>query len=244
MATNRVKKASQALRSVPHRYTTDQLDSLVTIMQQAKPKVRVSRTKLQQQLLELLYVVGTADDGSEAAAWFREAKVGDLSHAELAEQFRNIAAAEDPLDPKICFGIALTKLNHAARGRWTGRNRRRQMNRPHPLRDTTSDFLTKDEIAEVREMALHLEDYHRSFVRSGHPGKADQDALLDGIADIYIRFADLNCHPYDLPHSPKTRFISFAHGALRPFFARTEVSKSALSHRWKRLKDAHGRPSA
>jgi hypothetical protein len=244
MASNKIKTAYQAPRSVPHRYTTDQLDDLVAIIQRANPEVTVSRRELQQQLLELLYAVGTAVDGSEAAAWFREARAGDLSHAEFAEQFRKIAAAEDPLDPKICFGIALTKLDYAARGRWTGRNRRRPMNRPHPLRDMTSDFLTKDEIAEVREMALHLERYHRSFVRSGHPGKVDQDALLDGIADIYIRVADLNCHPYDLPHSPKTRFITFAHGVLSPFFARTEVSKSALYNRWKRLKDAHGRPSA
>jgi hypothetical protein len=244
MAIARSKKTSQALRSVPHGYTTDQLDCQVAIIKRVKPRIRVSRTKLQQQLLELLYVVGTADDGSEPAAWFREAKVGDLSHAELAEQFRTIAAAEDPLDPKICSGIALTKLNHAAHGRWTGHSRRKRINRPHSLRGVSSAELTVDEIAEVREMALHLEDYHRSFVRSGHPGKVDQDALLDGIADIYIRFAKLRCHPYDLPHAPKSRFISFAHGVLSPFFARTEVSKSALYNRWKRLKDAHGRSSA
>lgn len=224
-------------------YQADELKDLISIITRVNPSARISIQLLRKELLDLVYAVGRADDGSDEAAWFREAAAKQPSDAALAEQFRNIAKADDPLDPKLCFGIALTKLNQAARGRWTGRRRRRPMNRPHPLRDIKSDSLTADEIADVREMALHLARYHQSFIHRGQPNKLDQDTLLDGIADIYIRFAKLNCDRYDLPHTVNTRFITFAYKAMRPFFAQTEATKSALSKRWKRMKDAHGRPA-
>ena len=162
------------------------------------------------------------------------------SDAALAEQFRRIAAAEDPLDPELCSGIALTMLNAAARRRWTSRVHRKDL-RPTSLRGVSTSSLFADAIAEIREMALHLAGYHQSSIRSGHPGKLDQDTLLEGIADIYIFFSNLDCHRYDLPHSPNSRFIRFAHFAMRPFFAHTEASKSALFNRWKRLKNRHNR---
>lgn len=223
-------------------YSTEQLNELAAILQKKSLGHVVSCQSLKQQLLDLMNAVGRADDGSEEAAWFREAGADESSDADLAKQFRQIAKAKDPLDPKHCYGLALTGLNMAARRRWTSRRRQRPMNRPHPLRDITSDFLSADEIAEVREMALHLAAYHQSFVRRGQRNKLDQDTLLDGIADIFIRFAQLDCHPYDLPHSVNTPFVKFAYTAMRPFFARTEASKSAISKRWKRLKDTH-RPS-
>ncbi len=88
-------------------------------------------------------------------------------------------------------------------------------------------------------MALHLANFHQSFVRRGQPNKSDQDTLLDGIADIYVEFAKLDCHRYDLPHAENSRFIQFTYWALRPFFGLTEASLKAISKRWKRLKDAH-----
>lgn len=221
-------------------YSPERLNELTTILQKKSPGLGVSRQSLKRQLLDLMNAVGRVDDGSEEAAWFREAGVDEPSHADLAKQFRQIATAKDPLDPKLCYGLALTGLNMAARRRWTLRRRQRPMNRPDPLRDITSDLLSTDEIAEVREMALHLAAYHQSFVRRGQPNKLDQDTLLDGIAEIYIRFADMDCHPYDLPHSVNTPFIKFAYTVMRPFFAQTEGSKGAISKRWKRLKDAHG----
>ena len=221
-------------------YSAEQLEDLAAILQKKSPNLVVSRQSLKRQLLDLLFAVGRADDGSEEAAWFREAAENEPSNAALADQFRKIAESKDPLDPKLCFGIALTKLNYAARRRWAGRKRGRPMNRPHPLRDIPSDFLTAGEIAEVRAMALDLAAYHQSFIRKGRSKDLDQDTLLEGIAEIYIRYAELNCHRYALPHSPASRFITFARIAMQPFFAKTEVSAKALSNRWKRLKDTHG----
>jgi hypothetical protein len=218
-------------------FSTEGLNRLAAILERRRPGFSVARHVLDRQLLDLIIAVGRADDGSEAAAWFREAGKNEPSNADLAAQFRQIAEAEDPLNPNICHGLALTALNAAARRRWTSRQRQRPMNRPDPLRDITSDFLSTDEIAEVREMALHLATYHQSFIRSGRSKDQDQDTLLEGIAEIFIRFADLRCHPHALPHAANSSFVRFAYLAMRPFFAQTEASKSAIAKRWKRLKD-------
>jgi hypothetical protein len=86
-------------------------------------------------------------------------------------------------------------------------------------------------------MALHIATYHQSFIRSCRSKYLFQDTLLDGIAEIFIRFADLRCHPHALPHAANSSFVRFAYLAMRPFFAQTEASKSAIAKRWKRLKD-------
>ena len=220
-------------------YSTDQLEHLAAIIERAAPGVTVSREDLKQHLLDLLWAVGRANDGTEYSIAFQEFAALEPSHAELAERFRAIAASDDPLNPELCSGIVLAELNAAARGKWARRIRKGLINRPHPLRGISSDMLSEENLAEVREMALHLVDYHQSFVRRGQPNKSDQNTLLDGIANIYVEFAKLNCHRYDLPHAENSRFIQFAYRALRPFFGLTEASLKAISKRWKRLKDAH-----
>ena len=194
---------------------------------------------LVQNLLDLLWAVGRANDGTEYSLSFQEFAALETPHAELAERFRAIAASDDPLNPELCSGIVLAELNAAARGKWARRIRKGLINRPHPLRGISSDMLSEENLVEVREMALHLVDYHQSFVRRGQPNKSDQDMLLDGIANIYVEFAKLDCLRYDLPHAENSRFIQFAYRALRPFFGLTEASLKAISKRWKRLKDAN-----
>jgi len=88
-------------------------------------------------------------------------------------------------------------------------------------------------------MALHLAHYHQSFVRRQQPVKIDQNTLIEGLADIYIEFAGLDCGRYELAHAKNARFIKFIYLAMRPFFALTEASLASVSKRWKRLKDVH-----
>jgi hypothetical protein len=217
-------------------YSDEQLALLATILERKAPNVAIDCDVLRKELVDLMSAVGRADDGSEQAVWFREAGANMPSGAALAEQFRRIAAAEDPLDPELCSGIALTMLNAAVRRRWTSRVHRKER-RPTSLRGVSTSSLSAATIGEIREMAFHLAGYHRSSIRSGHPGNLDQDTLLEGVAVIYINFANLDCHRHDLPHSQNSLFIRFAYTALRPFFGLTEASRKALSNRWKRLKD-------
>jgi hypothetical protein len=99
--------------------------------------------------------------------------------------------------------------------------------------------LTEDDLADVRGLALHLADYHQSFVRRQQPVKIDQDTLIERLADIYIEFAGLDCGRYELAHAKNSLFIQFAYLAMRPFFGLTEASAASISKRWKRLKDHH-----
>lgn len=225
--------------SVSSSFTADQLEHLAAIIRCTTPGKTIDLHDLEERLLDLIRAVGRANDGTEYSIAFQEFAALEPSHAELAERFRAIAASDDPLNPELCSGIVLAELNAAARGKWARRIRKGLINRPHPLRGISSDMLSEENLVEVREMALHLADYHQSFVRRGQPNKSDQNTLLDGIADIYVEFAKLDCHRYDLPHAENSRFIQFAYRALRPFFGLTEASLKAISKRWKRLKDAN-----
>ena len=73
-------------------YSTDQLEHLAAIIERAAPGVTVSREDLKQQLLDLLWAVGRANDGTEYSIAFQEFAALEPSHAELAERFRAIAA--------------------------------------------------------------------------------------------------------------------------------------------------------
>jgi len=220
-------------------YSTDQLEHLAAIIERAAPGVMVSREDLKQHLLNLIQAVGRANDGTEYSIAFQEFAAHEPSHAELAKCFRTIAGSDDPLNPELCSGIVLAELNAAARSKWARRMRKGLINRPHPIRGVSSDFLTEEDLADVREMALHLAHYHQSFVRRQQPIKVDQNTLIEGLADIYIEFAGLDCGRYELAHAKNARFIKFVHLAMRPFFALTEASLASVSKRWKRLKDVH-----
>lgn len=219
-------------------YTADQLKQLASIIERTTPSTTVDRDGFNERLLDLMQAVGRMNDGTEWSIGFRESVALQPSHAELAKRFRAIAASKDPLNPKLCSEIVLTELNQAARVKWARRLRKRLINRPHPIRGVPSEFLTEEELSDVRQMALHLARYHQSFVRRQRPDKIDQNTLLHSLADIYLEFAKLSCDRYCLPHALNSRFVRFVHLAMRPFFDLTEASLKSISHRWKRLKDA------
>jgi len=223
----------------PLSFTPDQLEQLANIITRTTAEISVDHGRLEECLLNLLQAVGRADDGTEYSIAFRDFANLEPSHAELAKQYRAIAASDDPLNSDLCFGIVLAELNQAARRKWARRVRKGQINRPHPLRGISSEFLTEEDLADVRQMALHLAHYHQSFVRRQQPIKADQNTLIERLADIYIEFAGLGCGRYELAHAENAHFIQFIYLAMRPFFGPTEASLASVSRRWKRLKDHH-----
>lgn len=220
-------------------YTLGQLQLLSAILEQASPTVvSVIREELQRHLLDLLHAVGVFSD-SEASGEFQKAAANDLSHADLRGIFQIIAVADDPLDPALCPPLARSELNATAHRQWSRRIKIGRLNRPHPLLGITSDMLSPQELADVRQMAEELARYHDSRIDRNRPNKGDQDALLDGLADIFIDFTKRDCHRYCLPHAQKSHFIQFAHKAMRPCYGLTEASPKSISQRWKRLKDRH-----
>ncbi len=225
--------------SVSSSFTADQLEQLAAIIRRTTPEKTIDLHNLEERLLDLIQAVGRANDGTEFSIAFQEFAAHELSHAELAKCFRTIAGSDDPLNPELCSGIVLAELNAAARSKWARRMRKGLINRPHPIRGVSSDFLTEEDLADVRQMALHLASFHQSFVQRKQPIKIDQNTLIEGIADIFIESAGLDSGRYELPHAKNARFVKFVYLALRPFFGLTEASTASISKRWKRLKDAH-----
>lgn len=218
-------------------YSATQLCELAALLERRTPNLNITVDDLESALIDLMRAVGRKVDDDQETALFREFAQDDPSHAELAEQFQAIASSDVPLLTSINLEATFAELNAAVCLRWRGRGRQDQMDRPISLLGKTSDLLSCEEIQDIRMTARHLAQFHQSLVRAGAPNKIDQDTLLEGVADIFVRFAQLSCHPSDLPHSKDSHFITFAFLAMRPFFAVTEVSKSAISKRWKRLKD-------
>ena len=58
----------------------------------------------------------------------------------------------------------------------------------------TSDFLTERERADIKEFALQLAAYHQAQIKRQRPVKIDQDTLLDGLADIYLKHTGSSKH--------------------------------------------------
>jgi hypothetical protein len=203
---------------------------------------RIDEPTLKNEIEDLLCAVGIANDGSESAVLFANPPVPDATHEDLVKQHLAIAASDDPLDRRICYGTALAELNAKARSKWTSRRHNRRFNRPHMLLGVTSDFLTQIERADIKEFAFELAAYHQAQIRRERPAKIDQDTLLDGLADIYLSHTNSAQHRYELPHSIRSHFIRFCHAVLRPFFPLTELSPKALSNRWNGLKKQHYKP--
>ena len=191
--------------SVSSSYTADQLEQLATVIRRTTPGNTIDLHDLEERLLDLIRAVGRANDGTEYSIAFQEFAAHELSHAELAKCFRTIAGSDDPLNPELCSGIVLAELNAAARGKWARRIRKGLINRPHPIRGIPSELLTEEELADVRQIALHLANFHQSFVQRKQPNKIDQDTLVEGIADIYVEFAGLDYSRYELPHAKNVR---------------------------------------
>ena len=219
----------------------DPLVKLVMILGRARGELSVDPSLLARDLGDLFGAVGLVVDDSAEAQWFRAFSELEPSHTDLAKLFRRIARARDPFADKADYHVALPELNAKARVHWAQRIRRGALGRAHPLFGVRWADLSDGERADIRQMARELARYHQSFVRRGMPFKNDQSTLLDGLADIFVDFTRFELHRYDLPHAEHSRFIQFAHLAVRPFFCTTEVSTKALSRRWKRVKDAHHR---
>jgi hypothetical protein len=212
------------------------------VVQRATRASHFDEATLKSELEDLLSAVGTANDGSEDVLRFANPPVPDASHLDFVKEFRAIAVSDGPLDPSIYSRMALAKLNEAARCEWTSRRYKRRVNRPDRLLSVTSEFLTEAERADVRRFALELAAYHQAQIKRQRPAKIDQDTLLDGLADIYLKHTGSSKHPYELPHSVRSNFVLFCHAILRPFFPLTEVSPKALSNRWNNLKKQHFTP--
>jgi hypothetical protein len=195
------------------------LDSLARI---ARPKRRVPEeelTEMAEQIEALMAAVARpVDDADECTVAFRETLEARPTLRQRAEEFERIARAPNPLAREICSTRALVELNAKARTAWADQLKNEPLNRKHPLINVNWDELPEWQKLSVREMAYELAAKYRRRVRQGAPEKCDQNALIEGLAEIFLRFLKSNKPPLALPHSVGSRFIRFAAAAARPFF--------------------------
>src|SRR5688500_18612095 len=97
----------------PTSFTAEQLADLIAIIKRANRYAEVNCDDLQRSILDLLFAVGTTNDGSEHAIAFGEATANEPTAQELSNGFRMIATSRNPLDSRICNGIWRAKLNAA-----------------------------------------------------------------------------------------------------------------------------------
>ena len=199
-------------------------------------QLRDRREELEDDLLSLLYATGLAHDGSDASAYWREATNEGPTHMQLQSRYRRMSKASNPLAPTVCRPELHPGFNAMLRHRWAARWRRQGRHAEPSLRILDWNSLLIAEKEEIRRIARHLAWYHGQFIRRGREQKTDLDTALMGLADIFLSFTALPGDRYNLPHSRETFFIQFAVLALEPVALHFEVSDSALSRRWERVK--------
>lgn len=233
------------------------LVDLVALLSRARRRVRaadgdttqvpepspIDGNALSRELDDLFWATGVADDGSEERAiWFEFRKEDEKNedHAADAGAFRRIARASNPLSPKVCFGAAAAAMHRKIKGRAS----RMPWSTADAVPAVTSidwNALTAEQQALVRTMAHELAAYHKGLVKAHRPTKALLDTLMDGLAELFVRYSDQSRSTLQLETAPDSLFIQFCHAALAHFggskpFAMSEIAPASLSQRWRRLK--------
>lgn len=199
------------------------------------PSRKVLR-EIDQRIISVLGAIGAHVSGTEYSVAFREAADSLPAPRDRAEEFSRIASAENPLDPSVCSARSLVLLEVKAREIWAYRLASSPLNRPYHLIRAAWDELPEWQQVSVRQIAQSLEVAFRCQIDQGAPPKGTQNALLVELADLFLSATSQQVDRLELPHAPNSRFIQFVHEIARPFFAETEVSLKALSHRWLRWK--------
>jgi hypothetical protein len=216
------------------------MTGLIAVLQRTSPDVRPKRSALRRDILDLVTAVGRGKTAKDRL--FRSFDEGRTPHRKHATAFRKVAVSSSPLEEKDYSGQVRIELDRQVRRRWTTRARVRA-NPPPPagLRGLTSGDLTTEQLADVKSAALHLAVVHDNEVRRQQPNKVDQDALISGLALIFVEHAGLDTDHHRLPHSVGSFFIQFCRAAVQPFFGDTEMSAGAIAQRWKRIKEGQPR---
>lgn len=219
--------------------TPTYIDDLVAVLKRANPRAFVDRDALCNEVLDLLSAVGRGQ--SQAEKDFRSFDTR-VPHKKLAQEFERIARSPAPLEHMDHKGDVFRELDRYLRWRWSSRTKRRTIVHYTGLRGLATPDLTPLELADVRDAACHLAASHKREVRRGRSQKGGQDALMDGLALIFVQFAELDISHHSLPHGTRSHFIQFCRLAVRYSFSQTEVSEEAIAKRWLRLKTQRARP--
>ena len=217
-------------------YAPAQIGQIMAILDRASDGRQIDNEEVEQSLLEIIYTIGLASDGTEQSRLWQEFSSQDEpSYKTLRDGFLRMARAEDPfelarrdrrLSSLLTRGVGLRRIA----GRW-GKPGYSQAS----IRNADWMSLSAADQAEFRKMLEDSAEYYARFVGPGRERKTKLDTALLCLADLFLSWTGNVIALHRVPYSVESRFIQFAVAALEPVGRDFEVSRSALSGRWERI---------
>ncbi len=217
-------------------YAPAQIERIMAILDRASDGRQIDNEEVEHLLLEIIYTIGLASDGTEQSRlWQEYSSQDEPSYKTLRDGLLRMAKAEDPfelarsdrrLSLLISRGVGLRRIA----GRW-GKPGYSQAS----IRKTDWSSLSAADQAEFRKMLEDVASYHARFVRRGPEQKTKLDTALLDLADLYLAWTGQTMARHHVPYAVESWFIKFAAAALEPVCQYFEVSNAALSGRWERI---------
>ena len=217
-------------------YAPAQIGQIMAILDRASDGRQIDNEEVAQSLLEIIYTIGLASDGTEQSRLWQEFSSQDEpSYKTLRDGFLRMARAEDPfelarrdrrLSSLLTRGVGLRRIA----GRW-GKPGYSQAS----IRNADWMSLSAADQAEFRKMLEDSAEYYARFVGPGRERKTKLDTALLCLADLFLSWTGNVIALHRVPYSVESRFIQFAVAALEPVGWYFEVSDAALSRRWERI---------
>jgi hypothetical protein len=216
-------------------YEPAQIERIMAVLRRDSGGRQIDREEVAQSLLEIIYAIGLATDGTEQSRLWREFSSHEPSHKTVREGFLRLARAEDPfalaqrdrrLSSLLSRGVGVRRIA----GRW-----RKPGYSQASIRNADWMSLSAADQAEFRKMLEDSASYYARFVKRGREQKSKLDTALLDLADLYLSWTGQTVARHHVPYAAESRFIQFAVAALEPVGWYFEVSDAALSGRWERI---------
>ncbi len=104
-------------------YAPAQIERIMAILDRASDGRQIDSEAVKQSLLEIIYAIGLATDGSEQSRLWQEFSSQEPSHRTERDGFLRLAGADDPLalarrDSRLSSLLRSSFGLHRAGGRW------------------------------------------------------------------------------------------------------------------------------
>jgi hypothetical protein len=216
-------------------YEPAQIERIMAILDRASGGRQIDREEVAQSLLEIIYAIGLATDGTEQSRLWQEFSSHEPSHKTVRDGFLRLARAEDPfalarrdrrLSSLLSRGVGVRRIA----GRW-----QKPGYSQASIRNADWMSLSAADQAEFRKMLEDSASYYARFVKRGREQKSKLDTALLDLADLYLSWTGQTVARHHVPYAAESRFVQFAVAALEPVGWYFEVSDAALSRRWERI---------